>query len=247
MLTTIRAGVTTATLLVAFAACTTSGGGSPTSDAGEGGSADVPVQTIPSDAAASGAAACEAAGGRCIPGPPSNCTSGDFGPLNCDPGPAGSVCCLPAFTDAAGGDAAPVSCASAQDCAGGPIPAGLGVWCCVEKTCLYGQSAIEAVSCTDAAVWAIQASNYDQSCNIDSDCVAVTESVCYPGAVCPNAAINRSAYAQYGADVAKTICGAVSSCGFIGGPCCRSGSCQMGNQCLAPADAAVSSGDASAE
>jgi hypothetical protein len=245
MLTMIRAGVTTVILLVAFAGCTSSGRGSATPDAGEGGSADAPGQTIPSDAAASGAAACEEAGGSCIPGPPSNCTSGNFGPPNCDPGPGGSVCCLPASADAAGEDAALVSCASAQDCAGGPIPAGPGVWCCLEQACVYGQSAIEAAPCTDAAAQAIQASNYDQSCNIDSDCIAVSANFCF--IICPNAAINKSAYAQYRADFARTVCGGVTSCGSIGGPCCRSGSCQMGDQCLAPADAAVHSGDASAE
>jgi hypothetical protein len=92
---------------------------------------------------------------------------------------------------------------------------------------------------------AIQASSYDQSCNNDSDCVAVSEDFCF--IVCPNAAINKSAFAQYQADVAKITCGGVTSCGSIGGPCCRNGSCQMGDQCFAPADAAMQSADASAE
>lgn len=248
MLTMMPTGVMTAIFLIAVASCTSSGGGAAASDAGERGSADAPVQNVQSDAAASGAAACAEAGGTCIPEPPSNCGSGNLGPPNCDPGPSGSVCCLPEPADASGGDAAPVACANSQDCFSGPIVfSGPVLWCCIEKTCVYGQSAVDAVPCTDAGAQAIQASNYDQSCNIDSDCVEVAEKFCYLGAVCPNAAINKNAYAQYQVDVAKTLCGTGHSCGATGVPCCRSGSCQFGDPCFAPADAAMPSADARVE
>jgi hypothetical protein len=160
-----------------------------------------------------------------------------------------------AIADGAGNDATVGACASKQDCLNYPFPAGLGVWCCIDKTCVYGVSVAYALACTDANMQPIQASSYDQSCQKDDDCVAMAEgNFCDPGAtVCPfSGAINKSAYAQYQADVAKTnaaICGAVSSCGLSLGPCCQSGTCQTGNTCAAfqPPDAAADSGDASAE
>ncbi len=148
------------------------------------------------------------------------------------------------------------ACASRpQDCLNTPFPAGLGVWCCIDKICVYGQSAIDAVACTDANMQPIQASNYDQSCHTDDDCIAVAEgNFCVPGATfCPlSGAINKSAYGQYQADVARTnaaICGAVGSCGASLGPCCQSGTCQTGNTCAAvqPSDAATDVGDATRE
>jgi hypothetical protein len=153
-----------------------------------------------------------------------------------------------------------VACAVPQDCIdfssigiNQPLAA-----CCINNACIYGQAAFDAVHCTDADVQLILASNYDQSCQTDSDCIGVGEgNFCIPGARnCPSsAAINRSAYSQYQADVAKTnasICSAVSSCGGGFGPCCRHGFCQMGPVCSdsssRPEDeAGADSGDGSAE
>jgi hypothetical protein len=127
-----------------------------------------------------------------------------------------------------------VACAIPQDCTHfsvGPL-----VSCCINNACIYGQAAIGAVPCTDANVQLILASNYDQSCQTDSDCVAAGGgNFCLAGAGnCPSSAINKSAYSQYQADVAKTnasICRAFSSCGNESGPCCRNGLCQMGTEC----------------
>lgn len=227
MLAMIRAGATVATLSVAISACNTSNGGAASVDAGDGGS-------IILDASESGAAVADAA---------------DSGGAIADGTGGGAI------ADGAGNDATVGACASKEDCLNYPFPAGLGVWCCVDKTCVYGLSADNAVACTDANMQLIQASNYDQSCHTDDDCVAVAEgNFCVPGATfCPfSGAINKSAYAQYQADVAKTnaaICGAGGSCGASLGPCCQSGTCQTGNTCAAlpPPDAAADSGDASAE
>jgi hypothetical protein len=136
--------------------------------------------------------------------------------------------------DAGGQDALGGACASPRDCDvffPGGFRSGPAVSCCIDRTCVYGQSAVDAVPCTDADVQLIQASNYDQSCQTDSDCVAVAEgNFCYAGAPnCPSAAISKSAYAQYQADVAKTnaaICEAASSCVAEFGPCCQNGVCQ---------------------
>ena len=230
MLAMIRAGVTVAMLSVAIAACTTSNGGAAPADAGEGGALLV-------DASDGGAAVADGADGD--------------GAI-ADGSDSGG-----AIADGAGNDATVGACASRQDCIDNnhPFPAGLGVWCCIDRTCVYGLSAVNAVACTDANVQPIQASNYDQSCQMDDDCVAVAEgNFCVPGATfCPlSGAINKSAYAQYQADVAKTnaaICGAVGSCGYSLGPCCQSGTCATGNTCAVfqPPDAAADSGDASDE
>ncbi len=145
-------------------------------------------------------------------------------------------------TDAAVNMDAPesVACAIPQDCI--DFSVGPAVSCCINKACIYGQAAIDAVPCTDADVQLILASNYDQSCQTDSDCVAAGEgNFCIAGeGNCPSAAINKSAYSQYQADVAKTnasICRGVSSCGAESGPCCRRGLCEMGIECSDSSDA----------
>jgi hypothetical protein len=149
----------------------------------------------------------------------------------------------------AGKDALAAACASPYECinfSGGPL-----VSCCIRSACIYGQNAIDAFPCTDADVQLIQASNYDRSCAVDTDCIAVGEgNFCVVGAGdCPTAAISKSAYARYKADVAKTnaaFCRAISSCGSgVPGPCCRNGSCQVGAQCpgIGPSDAGSDAGD----
>lgn len=148
----------------------------------------------------------------------------------------------------AGADVEVTACASPGDCYG-PIPTGPAVTCCIDKKCVYGQSAVDAVPCSDADVQLIVASSYDQSCQTSSDCVAVAEgNFCRPGAAnCQSAAINKNAYAQYQSDVSKTnaaICYGVTSCpaGFF--PCCQGGKCQMSAVC-AP-EAGVDASDAGA-
>jgi hypothetical protein len=96
------------------------------------------------------------------------------------------------------------------------------------------------VTCTDANVQLIQASNYDQSCATTSDCVAVGEgNACYPCAIaCPTAAINASARAQYLSDVAKTSGSSqgdvTCNCPAEFAPCCRGGTCHADSQCQNP-------------
>lgn len=160
-------------------------------------------------------------------------------------------------TDAAADMDAPesVACAAPQDCI--DFSVGPAVSCCINKTCIYGQAAIDAVPCTDADVELILASNYDQSCQTDSDCAAAGEgNFCIAGVGnCPSSAVNKSAYSQYQADVAKTnasFCRAISSCGNEFGPCCRRGLCQMGTECSGSASppeggARADSGDGSPE
>jgi hypothetical protein len=140
------------------------------------------------------------------------------------------------------GDAADesvVACQGLEDCRL-HFTGGLGVFCCIDKRCVFGQSA-EALPCADANAQLIKASNYDQSCQTDSDCVAVAEgNFCRPGAAdCPSASISKSASAQYWADVGKThaaVCEApISGClGGAGAPCCRHGACSI--DCVAPSD-----------
>jgi hypothetical protein len=104
------------------------------------------------------------------------------------------------------------------------------------------------VACTDANVQTISASNYDQSCKVDSDCVAIAVGdACYACLVqcMTGGAINRSDLSRYQSDLSKTIgaqeiggmpvpCG----CPAYSGPCCRSGFCTSGLECLSGADAA---------
>ncbi len=97
-----------------------------------------------------------------------------------------------------------------------------------------------------------QGSSYDQSCTADSDCVAVGFGdaclVCEIGCVA-NAAISKSAEAQYRSDVTETPAnGADCGCpeGLPGGPCCIGGMCQFGSQCLATDAAADTRADACA-
>ena len=228
ILAMIRAGVAVVMLSVAIAACTTSNRGSAPADAGDGGG--LLVDASDNDGAIA--------------------DGSDSGAVIADRADGGG-----ASADGSGNDATVGACASKQDCLNYPFPAGLGVWCCIDKACVYGVSVAYAVACTDANMQPIQASSYDRSCQKDDDCVAVAEgNFCDPGAtVCPfSGAINKNAYAQYQADVAKTnaaICGAVSSCGLTLGPCCQAGTCQTGNTCAAPPppDAASDSGDTSAE
>jgi hypothetical protein len=161
-------------------------------------------------------------------------------------------------TDAAADRDAPesIACAVPEDCTG--VPTGPVVSCCINKACVSGEAAVDALNCTDADVELILASNYDQSCHNDSDCVGVAEgNFCVAGAgnCASAAAINKGAYSQYQADVAKTnaaICRAASSCGSSFGPCCRHGLCQMGVECAdsgAPpeGEAGADAGDGSAE
>jgi hypothetical protein len=127
-----------------------------------------------------------------------------------------------------------VVCGVPQDCI--DFSVGPAVSCCINRTCIYGQAAIDAVPCTDGNVQLILASNYDQSCLRESDCIAVGQgNFCNAGAGnCPSTAINKAAYSLYQADVAKTnaaICRAVTGCGNESGPCCRRGVCQMGAEC----------------
>ena len=128
------------------------------------------------------------------------------------------------------------ACSSTQDCvpflAGEPAP-----FCCIKGVCLFGQTAVDALSCADGDLQRIAASSYDQSCQIDSDCVPVAETnFCGNMAICPNAAINKNALSQYESDIAKTtvgMCFVSSSCPFSAGvgPCCRAGMCRMGLEC----------------
>jgi hypothetical protein len=128
---------------------------------------------------------------------------------------------------------AAVACSSGYDCSSLFTSApSSSVPCCTDEVCR-----LEPYDdCTDANAQLIQASNYDQSCTTDTDCVAVAEgNFCYPGAGnCPNAAISKSANAQYQADTAKTraaSCYAPGNCGTGPGPCCLGGTCSFSLQC----------------
>lgn len=152
-----------------------------------------------------------------------------------------------------GADAGPdgsgtrVECNGPNDCAA-LMPYGLQVYCCVNKTCVFGQAAA-STSCDDPDADTIQASNYDLSCAADSDCIAVAVGdFCQPNAGCPNATISKAAQVQYQADVAKTYAGrsciAESSCGSSGTPCCRQGTCQINGGCWSPTDTLPACADA---
>jgi hypothetical protein len=157
---------------------------------------------------------------------------------------------------------APIACTSRYDCT--PLSSlestnqEPSVPCCTDNVCRLEPSDY----CTDANVQLIQASNYQQSCTVDTDCVAVDEgNFCHPGSTdCPgSAAISKSDYAQYQADVAKTngaSCYAPQpSCPFESGPCCLGGQCQVGLRCPSNAiccgpggvDCGPCSGDAGAK
>ena len=146
---------------------------------------------------------------------------------------------------------APVACTNGYDCSGlffseSSSESQTSVPCCTNKVCRlepYDE-------CTDANAQLIQAANYDQSCMTDTDCVAVADGdFCSPGAGnCPNAAISKSAHAQYQADTAKTraaSCYAPGNCGTEPGPCCVAGRCHFDSQCFDAAplsDAATDTG-----
>ena len=149
-----------------------------------------------------------------------------------------------------------VACTNGYDCSGlffseSSSESQTSVPCCTNKVC--GLEPYD--ECTDATAQLIQAANYDQSCMTDTDCVAVAEGdFCSPGAGnCPNAAISKSAYAQYQADTAKTraaSCYAPGNCGTEPGPCCVAGRCHFDSQCFdaSPlADAATHGGLADAD
>jgi hypothetical protein len=130
---------------------------------------------------------------------------------------------------------AAIACSSGYDCSSlffSQPSSQSSVPCCTDGVCR-----LEPYDdCSDANAQLIQASNYDQSCAADTDCVAVAEgNFCYPGAGnCPNAAISKSANAQYQADTAKTraaSCPAPGGCVDESGPCCVGGKCQVGGQC----------------
>ncbi len=88
----------------------------------------------------------------------------------------------------------------------------------------------------------IVATNYDQSCSADSDCVTTAAGTlvefgdyCTSHCLCGGNAINKSAAAQYAADVAKTPLGSGAISGAGACPCVgvlSMGCCQRG-QCLA--------------
>jgi hypothetical protein len=86
----------------------------------------------------------------------------------------------------------------------------------------------------DAAVKVIQASDYDQTCAVDTDCVGIVEgSTCNACTLnCSNAAIRKSAMAQYNADTTNILTAAFelcpSSCGGPEAACCRGGLCHWG-------------------
>ena len=142
-------------------------------------------------------------------------------------------------------DVQPTSCTVPSDCT--DFPSGPAIACCIGRLCVYGLSA-GTDSCVDASAQLLLASSYDQSCRKDSDCVAIEEgNFCRPGANngCTNAAINRTALAQYQADLAKTtagVCYGLTGCPLESGPCCQSGVCAVDGQCF---DAVA--GDASAK
>jgi hypothetical protein len=146
-----------------------------------------------------------------------------------------------------------VACAVPTDCMDMPDAPGPLVSCCINKVCIYGQVAFDALSCTSADVQLIVASNYDQSCETDPDCIGVVEgNFCFPPADnCSSiAAIRKSAYAQYQADVAKTNaanCRAASSSCLSVGPCCRAGACRMGAECSDAGSPPASEAGADAE
>ncbi len=163
----------------------------------------------------------------------------------------GSVEAATVVADARGDG--PVACANRFDCSSlshvfNPSSDQNLVPCCMDNLCRLEMFDDD---CTDASAQIIQASNYDQSRATDADCVFVAEgNFCYPGATnCANAAISKSAHAQYQADVAKTraaSCYAPGNCGAEFGPCCVSGMCQVGKQCgnLASDASAETSADA---
>ncbi len=121
-----------------------------------------------------------------------------------------------------------------------------------DQSCGPGADCCLDVTCAPDVHYDIppQGSSYDRSCSADSDCVAVGFGdaclVCEIGCVA-NAAISKSAEAQYRSDVAKTPANGVD-CGCAeelpGGPCCTGGMCQFGSQCLATDAAADTGADA---
>jgi hypothetical protein len=85
----------------------------------------------------------------------------------------------------------------------------------------------------------ILASNYDQSCSVDADCMLVAAgNYCAPGCICREAPISVSASLQFSVDISKTPVAldamappAGCTCLAPAGPCCRSGTCQVGARC----------------
>jgi hypothetical protein len=131
-------------------------------------------------------------------------------------------------------DGKATSCTVPSDCI--DFPSGPAIACCIGRTCVYGD-ATGPDRCADASAQAIMASSYDQSCQKDSDCAAIEEgNFCSPGANngCTNAAINKSALAQYQSDLAKTtagVCYGLAGCPAESGPCCQNGVCAVNEQC----------------
>ena len=118
-----------------------------------------------------------------------------------------------------------------------------------------GSGSSDLITCTDANIENIQASNYDQSCKVDSDCVGVAEgNACFPCVIqCQSGgAINRNALSRYQSDISKTVgareTAGLTPCGCPAtfAPCCRSGTCHADLECQNPmsSDAAT---DASAD
>jgi hypothetical protein len=101
---------------------------------------------------------------------------------------------------------------------------------------------VEAATVDANAPGLVRASDYDQSCTVDTDCVPVSEgNLCDPAASeCPNAAISKSADAQYqaAADKALASCHAQASCAFPPGACCVAGNCHIATGQCTVADAA---------
>jgi hypothetical protein len=117
------------------------------------------------------------------------------------------------------------------DCVGASLTSA----CCLDHTCVP----VSPDDCGDGGAQPILATNYDQSCKTDSDCVAISEGnfACPGASACLNAAIRKSAYAQYQADVAKTraaSCVVLVGCPAEPIPCCRAGTCLEDFTCLSP-------------
>jgi hypothetical protein len=195
---------------------------------------------------ASGPSDCIAAGGQCVIGSDLNCAK--RGHQDCDPNhtPAGFFCCLaPAAAEDASVSAGALCAAAGGQCLVGGVCASVTT----DQSCGPGADCCLDVTCAPDVHYDIppKGSSYDQSCTTDSDCLAVGFGdaclVCEIGCVA-NAAISKSAEAQYRSDVAKTPANGVD-CGcpeeLPGGPCCIGGMCQFGSQCLA-ADAAADTG-----
>jgi hypothetical protein len=120
----------------------------------------------------------------------------------CDAGTIGGYCCPPGAPCAA------------------PIPyCDLGGGRCVQGDCPVDGG---------CAKGSIAAADYPRACAKDSDCAAVYEGSACGACYCPNAAIAKSALAQYKADFqAKNPDPGTCACPLIPAPRCLGGTCTM--------------------